>query len=82
MSLLDFYNFGGQFMDILSINDLSSLSVSDLINGGIILAQMIEDPDILGQIESAWNNFVETGQIWAMLIGIFFGYIFRSFTSF
>ncbi len=82
MSLLDFYNFGGQFMDILSINDLSSLSLSDLINGGITLAQMIEDPDILGQMESAWNNFVETGQIWAMLIGIFFGYIFRSFTSF
>jgi hypothetical protein len=69
-------------LDTLSIYHLSSLSVNDLINGTMILAQRIEDPDILGQIQNAWNNFVETGQIWAMLIGIFFGYMFRSFTSF
>jgi len=47
-----------------------------------LLAQMIEDPDIIGQMTDAWNNFVETGQIWAMLIGIFLGYVFASFTKF
>ena len=82
MFLLNVYNLGGQLMDLLSINDLSSLAVNDLINGRIIFAQVIEDPDILGQIQSAWNNFVETGQIWALLIGMFFGYVFRTFTSF
>lgn len=39
-------------------------------------------PDILANIQNAWGNFVKTGQIWAMLIGIFFGYLFRSMTSF
>lgn len=45
-------------------------------------AQRIEDPDIIGQITTAWQNFVESGQVWAMLIGIFFGYVFASFTKF
>ena len=39
-------------------------------------------PDILADIQNAWSNFVKTGQIWALLIGIFFGYLFRSMTSF
>lgn len=39
-------------------------------------------PDILADIQNAWGNFVKTGQIWALLIGIFFGYLFRSMTSF
>jgi hypothetical protein len=47
-----------------------------------LFAQMIEDPDIIGQMTDAWNNFVETGQVWAMLIGIFLGYVFASFTKF
>jgi hypothetical protein len=39
-------------------------------------------PDILANIQNAWSKFVSTGQIWAMLIGIFFGYLFKSMTSF
>jgi ABC-type enterochelin transport system permease subunit len=33
-------------------------------------------------MQNAWNNFVKTGQIWALLIGIAIGYFFRSMTSF
>ncbi|WP_201150107.1 hypothetical protein A5482_007595 [Cyanobacterium sp. IPPAS B-1200] len=47
-----------------------------------IFAQMIEDPDIIGQITDAWNNFVESGQVWAMVIGVVLGYMFASFTRF
>ena len=47
-----------------------------------ILAQTIEDPDILGQMQDAWNNFITTGQVWALLIGMFFGYLFKSLTSY
>ena len=47
-----------------------------------LFAQIIEDPDIIGQMTDAWNNFVETGQVWAMLIGIFLGYLFANFTKF
>ena len=51
------------------------LPVSDL------LAQAIEDPDILGQIQDAWYNFIDSGQVWALLIGTFFGYTFKGFTG-
>lgn len=44
-----------------------------------LLAQQVDDPDILGQIQRAWNNFVKSGQIWALIIGIVIGYVFRGF---
>ena len=46
-----------------------------------LLAQMIEDPDILGQLQDAWYNFIDSGQVWALLIGTFFGYTFKGFTG-
>jgi hypothetical protein len=46
-----------------------------------VLAQKIEDPDILGQIQDAWTNFIKSGQGWALLIGMFFGYTFKGFTG-
>ena len=42
----------------------------------------VKDPDVLGQMQKAWNNFVKTGQIWATMIGIVIGYMFKSLTSF
>jgi hypothetical protein len=48
----------------------------------LILAQAVKDPKVLDQMQDAWNNFVDSGQIWAMIIGIIFGYMFRSFTSY
>ncbi|KZL49388.1 MULTISPECIES: hypothetical protein [Cyanophyceae] len=47
-----------------------------------MLAQTINDPDVLGQMEQAWNNFVTTGQIWALLIGLIVGYVLRGLTSY
>ncbi|HEY9638746.1 MAG TPA: hypothetical protein V6D14_35510 [Coleofasciculaceae cyanobacterium] len=47
-----------------------------------VLAQTISDANLLGQIASAWNKFIKTGQVWALLIGIAIGYLFRSMTSF
>ncbi|MBL1209192.1 hypothetical protein [Geminocystis sp. GBBB08] len=58
------------------------LSIHNVISHGLLFAQHIEDPDILGQISDAWKNFVESGQVWALLIGVFFGYIFANFTRF
>lgn len=49
--------------------------------GGLYIAQ-IKDPDVIGQMVSAWQNFVQSGQIWALLIGMFLGYTFASFTRF
>lgn len=39
------------------------------------------DQDILGDIAKGWNNFVETGQIWALGIGVVIGYLLKSITS-
>ena len=48
----------------------------------LVLAQYIEDPDILGQMRDAWNYFISSGQVWALLIGFLVGYMFRNLTSF
>ncbi|YAF93880.1 MAG: hypothetical protein AB3A66_14720 [Nodularia sp. CChRGM 3473] len=47
-----------------------------------MLAQHITDPDLMGQIQQSWNNFVQTGQVWALLIGLIVGYILRNLTSY
>ena len=48
---------------------------------GSILAQQF-DQDILGDINKAFSHFVDSGQLWAMLIGFVIGYIFKSLTSY
>ncbi len=68
--------FNDQLMQIvMEIHHNYILPVSSL------LAQSIEDPDILGQIQDAWYNFIDSGQVWALLIGMFFGYTFKGFTG-
>jgi hypothetical protein len=46
-----------------------------------VLAQQF-DQDILGDMGSAWSNFVGSGQIWALLIGIVLGYLMRGMTTY
>ncbi|MDJ0678942.1 MAG: hypothetical protein QNJ18_03655 [Xenococcaceae cyanobacterium MO_167.B52] len=47
-----------------------------------LLAQTLDNVDILADMESAWINFVETGQVWALIIGMFIGYVFKGFTTY
>ncbi|WP_017316644.1 hypothetical protein [Mastigocladopsis repens] len=47
-----------------------------------VVAQNISDPDILGQIQKAFTHFVQTGQAWALLIGLVLGYMIRNLTSY
>ena len=56
--------------------------LNDLLINNSFLAQMLNDVDIIQDLTDAWTNFVETGQVWAFLCGIFFGYVFAKFTSF
>lgn len=46
------------------------------------LAQLKTNTDLFGQVASAWNNFVKTGQAWALVIGLVIGYFIKSFTTF
>jgi len=47
----------------------------------LFLAQQVQDAKVLDQIQTAFNNFIQSGQAWAMAFGIVFGYIFRVFTG-
>ncbi|WP_026080012.1 hypothetical protein [Spirulina subsalsa] len=48
-----------------------------MILEGTLLAQTINDPDVLGQIQRAAQNFIESGQVWALIIGFIIGYGFK-----
>lgn len=48
----------------------------------IVIAQNIPDPDLFGRVQRAWAHFIQTGQIWAMIIGLILGYAIKGFTSF
>ncbi|HEY9690522.1 MAG TPA: hypothetical protein V6D46_11065 [Coleofasciculaceae cyanobacterium] len=47
-----------------------------------LLAAQFDTPDFMGQIQRFWSHFVQTGQLWAMLIGLVLGYIIRQATTY
>ena len=81
MAILEVQSTSAQFGDMLNIYQNLEVLKMELPRLGTFLAQRIEDPDILGQMQDAWNNFIESGQVWALLIGLFVGYMFRSMTT-
>ncbi|MFM7219895.1 MAG: hypothetical protein ACKO21_06750 [Nodosilinea sp.] len=46
-----------------------------------IIAQQF-DQDILGDLSDAWTHFIDSGQVWAMVIGIVLGYLIRNLTAY
>lgn len=46
-----------------------------------VLAQQVSDTNVLNDMQKAFNNFIQTGQVWAMLIGIIIGYTLRNITA-
>ena len=47
-----------------------------------ILAQQISNSDLLGDLQKAFNNFIQSGQAWALLIGLILGYMIRGLTTY
>lgn len=47
----------------------------------IVVAQAF-DQDLFSRSGGIFSNFVESGQIWALLIGLFLGYMVRGLTSY
>ncbi len=64
------------------INDCLTNILGLLPLDSSIIAQTINDPNILGQMQKAFTHFVQTGQAWALLIGLFIGYMIRNLTSY
>lgn len=69
--------FGNQIDGINSLPLLFSKLSFELT----LLAQQVSDPNLLGQVQSAWNHFVQTGQIWALFMGVIIGYFIRGMAS-
>lgn len=46
-----------------------------------VLAQQF-DQDILGDIANAWNIFIQSGQVWALVVGLVLGYLIRGLTTY
>ncbi|MFZ9737168.1 MAG: hypothetical protein ACO3EZ_04070 [Prochlorotrichaceae cyanobacterium] len=59
----------------------ASHALSHIAQEGMILAQST-DADLVAEFQKAFKHFVDSGQVWAMLIGVIIGYVFRSFTTY
>ena len=45
----------------------------------VLIAQQF-DQDVLGDINEGFSKFVESGQVWALLIGLVVGFVVRGIT--
>ncbi|MBN3891888.1 MAG: hypothetical protein HWQ43_22925 [Nostoc sp. JL31] len=63
-------------------SDLTSQFLWNLPVNWTALAQTITDPNVMGQMQKAWSHFIQTGQVWALLIGLVIGYMIRNLTSY
>ncbi len=49
--------------------------------GTPVIAQQF-DQDLIGSTGEMMQGFYESGQLWALLIGVVLGYAFKSFSSY
>ncbi len=59
---------------------LLDMGHSPLLSGNLWIAQTFKD-DLFTNVGQSWNNFIQSGQVWALAIGFVVGYLFRSLTS-
>ncbi|HIK27786.1 MAG TPA: hypothetical protein IGR89_06890 [Oscillatoriaceae cyanobacterium M7585_C2015_266] len=48
---------------------------------GAVLAQQVSQTTLFSDVQKFWNNFIQSGQIWALIIGIVIGYGIRNITA-
>lgn len=53
-----------------------------VLDDWIVLAQQFKETDITGEVGKSWGQFVKTGQVWALLVGLVVGYLARALTSY
>ena len=61
----------GNLVDIFSIFDWHFL-----LNWNLAAPQV--NSDLWADVQSAWSHFIECGQVWALLVGLFVGWIVKS----
>lgn len=79
-------SFSGYFtgVDLLGLAGAPATTAASYVTSGTLspVVGQYFDEDILGNLGDAWNNFIDSGQVWAMLFGIVLGYMIRNLTAF
>ncbi|MEM6592541.1 MAG: hypothetical protein AAF651_11865 [Cyanobacteria bacterium P01_C01_bin.73] len=60
---------------------LGTVEHSANVTQAMVLAQQF-DQDILGDLGRAVRNFIDSGQIWALIIGVVIGYLIRGLSAY
>lgn len=61
--------------------DFHPLVPDVLTSPASLLAQQFNQ-DVFADIRKGINHFIQTGQVWALLIGFILGYLFKTATSY
>jgi hypothetical protein len=70
------------FNSFIHLYDVVSQQLLKLPINWMIVAQSVKQTDLAGDVQKAFDHFVATGQVWALLTGLIIGYLFRSLTSY
>jgi hypothetical protein len=54
----------------------------NLTTTATIVANIDPQVDVIFQMQKGFKHFIDSGQGWALLIGFFIGYLFRSLTAY
>jgi hypothetical protein len=69
-----------ELINLIPLQDGSVVSSTNLWGDAFVIAQFKDN--LFNDFQGAWDNFIQTGQAWALLIGVVVGYVIRSITSF
>ena len=81
LRLLDMTEFTPSGTGVDTVTQFPDLSAAPYQGTSPVLAQQF-DQDVVGDLGNALNTFVQSGQIWALLIGFVLGYLLRGVTTY
>jgi hypothetical protein len=68
------------FVRITQASDIELL-IWQLPFSWMLIAQQ-NSGGLFGDFHAAFDNFIQSGQVWALLLGFVLGYLFRSLTTY
>ncbi len=52
----------------------------DVTTHGLVLAQQMQNVDLMANIQNGWTDFLQTGKAGALAVGLVMGYMIRGIT--
>ena len=52
----------------------------DLTSHGLVLAQQFQNTDLMGNMQTGWTDFLQSGKAGVLAIGLVVGYMVRGIT--